>query len=131
MKVTNDASFPVKALLNPEIEVPKAPLAKTREHHVALGSSDGSRKPGEYRKTPAEMMDDAELRTYMEGELELVRAEHAKLGKEREGHVKMYRMIRDRFLMANLRYLAEIGRLPDGFDIDALEKELEVPDGIE
>lgn len=119
------------AILNPDIEVPKAPLAQTREHHVALGSSDGSRKPEDYRKTSAELMNDEELHVYMEKELKLVREEHAKLGTEREGHVKMFRMIRDKFLMVNLRYLAEIGRLPDGFDIEAIEEELKVPEGIE
>ena len=119
------------ALLNPDIEVPKAPLAQTREHHEAMGSSDGSRKPEEYQKTPAEMMDNDELRVYMENELQTAREEHAKLGKERTGHTGMFCMIRDKFLMVNLRYLEEIGRLPDGFDIEAIEEELKVPEGIE
>jgi hypothetical protein len=119
------------AVLNPDIEVPKAPLAQTREHHEAMGSSDGSRKPEEYQKTPAEMLTDDELRARMEKELQLAREEHAKLGKERKGHVDMFRMIRDKFLMANLRYLDEINRLPDGFNIEAIEMELKVPEGIE
>ena len=119
------------AILNPDIEVPEAPIAQTREHHDAMGSSDGSRNPDEYRKTPAEMMDDNEIRARMEKELLLAREVHAELGKERKGHVDMFRMIRDKFLMANLRYLDEIDRLPDGFDIEAIEKELKVPEGIE
>jgi len=119
------------ALLNPDIEVPKAPLAQTREHHEAIGSSAGSREPEDYRKTPAEMMNDEELRAYVDKELQTIREEHAKLESKCAGHTDMFRMIRDKFLMVNLRYLKEIGRLPDGFDIDAIETELKIPEGIE
>lgn len=110
--------------------VPKAPLARTREDHEAIGSSDGSKNPEEYRKTAAELMDDEELRAYMEKELQVVRAEHAMLGRDFVGHTKMYLKIRDEYFIANLRYLAEIGRLPDGFDIESIEEELKVPEGI-
>ncbi|MBL7045519.1 MAG: hypothetical protein ISR99_00605 [Parcubacteria group bacterium] len=117
--------------MDQSIKIPKAPLARTREHHVAIGSSGGSKNTDEYQKTAAELMNDDELRAYMEKELQTVREEQAKLGKERKGHADMFRMIRDKFLMANLRYLAEVGRLPDGFNIEAIEEELKVPEGIE
>jgi hypothetical protein len=97
-----------------------------------MGSSDGSRDPEEYQKTPAEMMNDEELRAYMDKELRLVRKVHAELGKQKSpSHTQMFLTIRDKYFMPNLYYLAEIGRLPSDFDISALEAELAVPDGVE
>lgn len=119
------------AILNPDIDIPNAPLALTREHHVAMGSTEGSRNPEEYRKTAAELLDDGKLRARMEEELRLVRIEHSKLNKERKSHVEMFLLLRDRFLMPNLRYLIEIGRLQGEFDIEAIETELKIPEGIE
>ena len=114
-------------IFKPRIKIPKAPLARTREHHEAIWSTDGSMKPEEYQKTPAEMMSDEELRAYIETELQHMRKTYAELEWENENQVRIYRRILDNVVMPNLRYLAEIGRLPNEFNIEAIEAELRIP----
>lgn len=115
--------------------VPKPPLAESNYHHEAMGSSHRSLPdmPENLHRPHHEFMSDNELRAYVEKEIATVREEHSKLGSpeaEKGGmsHGKMFLMIRDKFLMPNLHYLAVIGRLPDGIDIAALEAELVMPD---
>jgi len=81
-----------------------------------------------------EFLSDDELREQVKEEVATVQKKHAALGQHGDRnklHLHLYRTFRDRIMLSNLRYLAAIGRLPDSFDIDAIEAETGIPDGIE
>ncbi len=106
--------------------VPRSNLAKSAADHQKIGSSHGqSRPPADQNKPEHEFMSDEELRAYIEGEIETVRETRKKLGQPGGLPNDMYLMIRDDYLMANLKFLKEIQRLPEGIDIEALETEFQ------
>lgn len=117
-------------MINPNLPIPVAPLARSRKHHVAMGSSAGSKDPQHYDTPEAELMSDEELHARVTHELDLVRQVHARLISDSRDDrlIQTFIMMRDHFLMPNLYYLRDIDRLPEGFDIEAIKEELQTPE---
>jgi hypothetical protein len=96
-----------------------AGLAMTAEDHKARGSTPPQVLIDNPGKKLHETMDEKELRYFMADQYMVVTAQHRRAlgGDPRE--IQILGTVRDGFLVPNLIYLKEIGRLPEELeDID-------------
>ncbi len=107
----------------------KANLAMTAKDHLGIGSTP----PIELVKNPgmtrAEVMAArGELLGFLRKQVKEVREVHAlvKAGKGGEMDGRLLKLIRDSYLLPNIKYLKEVGLLPEEFkDVD-FEQELAI-----
>ena len=101
----------------------KANLERTLEDHIALGSTPPKLLRDNPGKTHAELLSDDELQKWMVDEVAMIAEVHhgATAGDEQEK--KALALGLRAYLIPNLAYLREIGRLPKEFeDLDPLTK---------
>jgi len=103
----------------------KANLEMTLEDHLALGSTPLQVLRNNPGKTLAETMNDAELSAFIRREVEMVAEvfERAKRSGDQRDNETLLRIALDGFLVRNIAYLREIGRLPTEFaDLDPVAR---------
>ena len=119
----------------PESEsMPAALLARTNHHFALLGRSERNEPdtPANRHVPKHQFMSDGELRRYVQDDLEdtqqLLQRLRESDPEKKNKHRKLFLFVRDTYLVPNLRYLKEIGRLPKGMDADKIEKDLQITD---
>lgn len=110
--------------------VPFPKLAQSNFHHGELGSSHREQPdtPENHHKPKHEFMSDEKLNEYVRDEISSLREEYAELEEaqiedDRQRQKKIIRVLREKFVMPNLRYLEAIGRLPEDIRVTEVEKE--------
>lgn len=105
--------------------IPKSPIAWSDFHHKAVGSSGMNKAtcPEEFHRPHHEFFSDEDLSIRINDGLKLLRELLAERS-DSERWKKQYGQARNRFVFADLYYLAGLGRLPAYIDIKKLEAEM-------
>ena len=105
--------------------IPRAPIAQSDFHHRARGSTGMNKATcaEEFHRPHHEFLSDKELSQRIDDGLKLLR-ELLTERNDTERWKSQYGQARNRFVFADLYYLAAIGRLPQHIDIKKLETEL-------
>lgn len=96
----------------------KAPLAMTAKDHESIGSTAPDFLKDNPGKTQAETMSDGEIAAWLGRSIDAAQIAYNRATDPNEPRREMWRteglpLVRDKFLLLDIEYLREIGRLPD------------------